>query len=103
MNSLLKTSVSVKILAVGSWVITLPREPTASQRLTNANSLKSVDFLGGNIITDNIVGGVRPHGTTHIHKKSLQSSMTKEKQIPSFCQGHVQSNGSKILSQGIYP
>ncbi len=37
---------------------------------------------------------------TSTHKKSLQSSMTKRKTNTVILPGHVQSNGSKILSQG---
>ncbi len=48
---------------------------------------------------DNIVGGADE--TTPHAIKSLQSSMTKRKQIPSFCQGHVQSNGSKSFHKDL--
>ncbi len=71
-NSLLKTSVSVKILTVGSCLVwRYQRAYKRPQRLTNANSLKlRHDFLGKVMAFDN-VGGVRPHGRTtpHMHTK----------------------------------
>ncbi len=54
-------------------------------------------------MADNIDEGATvrwTNSTPHMLKNVVIYDM-KEKQIPSFCQGHVQSNGSKILSHDL--
>ncbi len=98
MEFLAKTSVSVKILT--GWVVglLLPESPQASSEADKRKFFEVChDHLGKRYGFDNIrrtsTWTKQPHTCTII--KSLQSSMTKEKQIPSSCQGHVQSNGFK--------
>ncbi len=84
---------------VGSWVITLQRYKRP-QRLTNAEFFEVChDFPGASVMALIISWGVRPHGPKQPHTCTQNHSShlwrKKEKQIPSFCQGHVQSNGSK--------
>ncbi len=101
---MLKTSVSVKILT--GWVVT--HATRDYKRPSEADKRKFFevchDFLGKRYGFDNI-GAYVSTWTKQIpntcNNKNHQSSMTKRKQIPSFCQGHKSSpNGSKIFSQG---
>ncbi len=77
MEFLAKTSMRVKILT--GWVVGLLRYQKAykrPQRLTNANSLKSVDFLGNVMACDNnIVRRQNPWTATLAHTKNHSSHL----------------------------